>query len=98
MNITPVILCGGSGRRLWPLSRRAFPKQFVPLIGGRSLLELTLERVAPLADGRDLVCVAAEEHRFLVLDALRASGVAASVVLEPAGRDTAPAMALAALA
>ncbi|MDX5363465.1 MAG: mannose-1-phosphate guanylyltransferase/mannose-6-phosphate isomerase [Pseudazoarcus pumilus] len=95
--VTPVILCGGSGRRLWPLSRRAFPKQFVPLIGGRSLLELALARVAPLAAGRDVMCVAAEEHRFLVLDAVRAAGVMARVVLEPAGRDTAPAMALAAL-
>lgn len=97
MNITPVILCGGSGRRLWPLSRRAFPKQFVPLIDGRSLLELALERVAPLAEEGGVMCVAAEEHRFLVLDALRAAGVEARVVLEPAGRDTAPAMALAAL-
>ena len=46
--ITPVILCGGSGTRLWPLSRKSFPKQFVPLVGNKSLLELTLERVAPL--------------------------------------------------
>ena len=49
--IMPVILCGGSGTRLWPLSRRSLPKQFVPLIGGRSLLELALERVKPLVSG-----------------------------------------------
>ena len=48
--ITPVILCGGSGTRLWPLSRKSFPKQFVPLIGGKSLLQLTLERVAQLGN------------------------------------------------
>ncbi|NBY05480.1 MAG: mannose-1-phosphate guanylyltransferase/mannose-6-phosphate isomerase, partial [Betaproteobacteria bacterium] len=57
-NITPVILCGGSGTRLWPLSRKSFPKQFVPLIGHKSLLQLTLERVASLGQG--VVCVASD--------------------------------------
>ena len=60
----PVVLCGGSGIRLWPLSRKSFPKQFVPLVGGRSLLQLTLERVAALSSR--VIAVAAEEHRFLV--------------------------------
>ena len=93
--ITPVILCGGSGTRLWPLSRKSFPKQFVPLINGKSLLQLTLERVRPLGPG--LMVVTAEAHRFMVADALQASPGAAQVILEPVARNTAAAMALAAL-
>ena len=98
--IIPVILCGGSGTRLWPLSRKSFPKQFVPLIDGKSLLRLTLERVSqvnPGAAATHVVCIAAEDHRFLVVDALKASGVQGRIILEPGGRNTAPAMALAAL-
>ena len=96
--IKPVILCGGSGTRLWPLSRRSLPKQFVPLLGEQSLLELTLARLVPLAQGEELFCVSADEHRFLVADALRAQGaVVAEVILEPAARNTAAAMALACL-
>ena len=68
VSITPVILCGGSGTRLWPLSRKSFPKQFVPLIEGKSLLQLTLERVALLSN--HAICVASEEHRFLVAQAM----------------------------
>ncbi|MFZ2857601.1 mannose-1-phosphate guanylyltransferase/mannose-6-phosphate isomerase [Acidovorax sp.] len=101
MFIQPVILCGGSGTRLWPLSRKSFPKQFVPLIGGKSLLQHTLARVArlnPNASAAPLVlCVAAEEHRFLVTDALQAAGVQGQIILEPVARNTAAAMALAAL-
>jgi mannose-1-phosphate guanylyltransferase/mannose-6-phosphate isomerase len=99
VGIQPVILCGGSGTRLWPLSRKSFPKQFVPLIGGKSLLQLTLERVAPLTkqsnDGA--ICVGAEEHRFLISEAMDAAAIKGSVLLEPAARNTAAAMALAAL-
>ena len=69
-NITPVILCGGSGTRLWPLSRKSFPKQFVPLIGNKSLLQLTVERVSFL--NKYVICVASGEYRFLVTDALQA--------------------------
>jgi mannose-1-phosphate guanylyltransferase/mannose-6-phosphate isomerase len=94
-SITPVILCGGSGTRLWPLSRKSFPKQFVPLVGDKSLLQLTLERVAPL--GPRVVAVAAEEHRFLVADTFSAAKASGTIVLEPAARNTAAAMALAAL-
>lgn len=94
-SITPVILCGGSGTRLWPLSRKSFPKQFVPLVGDKSLLQLTLERVAGL--GGAAVCVAAEDHRFLVADTLRAAKVQGTIILEPVARNTAAAMALAAL-
>ena len=75
--IQPVVLCGGSGTRLWPVSRKAFPKQFIPLLGDKSLLQLTLERVAPLAAGQSdaITCVAAEEHRFLVADVAAQAGL-----------------------
>jgi mannose-1-phosphate guanylyltransferase/mannose-6-phosphate isomerase len=99
-SIRPVILCGGSGTRLWPLSRKAFPKQFIPLLGDKSLLQLTLERVAPLAQGKAeaITCVAAEEHRFLVADVAAQSGLSVLQILEPQAKNTAAAMALAALA
>jgi mannose-1-phosphate guanylyltransferase/mannose-6-phosphate isomerase len=93
--ITPVILCGGSGTRLWPLSRKSFPKQFVPLVGNKSLLQLTLERVSRLSP--DVVVVASHEHRFLVTDTMRAAKTRGTVILEPVARSTAAAMALAAL-
>jgi mannose-1-phosphate guanylyltransferase/mannose-6-phosphate isomerase len=98
--IYPVILCGGSGTRLWPLSRKAFPKQFIPLLGEKSLLQLTLERVAPLAQGKpeSITCVAAEEHRFLVADMATQVGLSVRQILEPQAKNTAAAMALAALA
>jgi mannose-1-phosphate guanylyltransferase / mannose-6-phosphate isomerase len=99
--IQPVILCGGSGTRLWPLSRKSFPKQFVPLVDGRSLLALTLERVAglcdPLPQQPGVLCVGAEEHRFLVSESLESCGVRGEVLLEPVARNTAAAMAMAAL-
>lgn len=95
MSITPVILCGGSGTRLWPLSRQSFPKQFVPLLGDRSLLQLTLERLAWCQ--QPAICVASEDHRFLVADALESENATGQVLLEPAARNTAAAMALAAL-
>lgn len=93
--IKPVILCGGSGTRLWPLSRKALPKQFVPLIDNKSLLQLTLERLKLLSD--EVVCVASEEHRFLVAEAIEGAGVVGMQILEPVGRNTAAAMAVAAL-
>ena len=95
-SITPVILCGGSGTRLWPLSRKLFPKQFVPLIDGKSLLQLTLERVSLLS--RNVICVASEGHRFLVAEAMQSAKVSGTVLLEPVGRNTAAAMAISALA
>ena len=98
--IQPVILCGGSGTRLWPLSRQTFSKQFVPLIGNKSLLQLTLERLAPFSQnqGQSPTCVVAEEHRFLVADALQAAQVTGVVILAPVALNTAAAMAVAALA
>ena len=97
--IYPIILCGGSGTRLWPLSRKAFPKQFIPLMGGKSLLQLTLERVALLTDGNAgrISCVAAEEHRFLLADVAAQAGLEVHQILEPQPKNTAAAMALAAL-
>ncbi|MBS0309392.1 MAG: mannose-1-phosphate guanylyltransferase/mannose-6-phosphate isomerase [Proteobacteria bacterium] len=95
VHITPVVLCGGSGTRLWPLSRKSFPKQFVPLIGDKSLLQLSLERVAK--PGSRVIAVASEEHRFMVTDAMQAAHMAGEVILEPVARNTAAAMALAAL-
>ncbi|RYF47064.1 MAG: mannose-1-phosphate guanylyltransferase/mannose-6-phosphate isomerase, partial [Comamonadaceae bacterium] len=93
--IRPVVLCGGAGTRLWPLSRKALPKQFAPLLDGKSLLQLTLERLRLLND--EVTCVAAEEHRFLVQEAIDAAGVAGQQILEPVARNTAAAMAIAAL-
>ena len=95
--IQPVILSGGSGTRLWPLSRSAHPKQFLPLDGDRSMLQDTWGRVAPIAGAPALV-VANEEHRFMVAEQLRQTGcVDATILLEPVGRNTAPAIAVAAL-
>ncbi len=90
-SIQPVVLCGGSGTRLWPLSRKALPKQFAPLIGSKSLLQLTLERLRRINPA--VTCVAAEEHRFLVQEAIDAAEVCGRQLLEPVGRNTAAAMA-----
>ncbi|TPG24553.1 mannose-1-phosphate guanylyltransferase/mannose-6-phosphate isomerase [Variovorax guangxiensis] len=94
-SIHPVVLCGGSGTRLWPLSRKALPKQFAPLIDGKSLLQLTLERLRELNPA--ICCVASEDHRFLVQEALDNAKVTGRQVLEPMARNTAAAMAVAAL-
>ena len=95
--LQPVLLSGGSGTRLWPLSREGYPKQFLSLVGEDTLLQDTWRRVAPIADAAPIV-VANEEHRFLAAEQLRLAGVAhAQIVLEPVGRNTAPAIAAAAL-
>lgn len=91
----PVVLCGGSGKRLWPVSRKALPKQFVPLFEGKSLLELTLSRLSPLAE--QIICITNEDHRFLVVEAQEAAAVSGPLILEPVGKNTSAAMALAAL-
>lgn len=99
--VRPVILCGGSGTRLWPLSRAEFPKQFLSLFGQESLFQLAVERLVGLA-GDDILLapslvVGNEEHRFIILDQLKDSNFSdCSIVLEPIGRNTAPALALAA--
>ncbi|MBB1162399.1 mannose-1-phosphate guanylyltransferase/mannose-6-phosphate isomerase [Aquariibacter albus] len=103
MSIVPVILSGGSGTRLWPLSRALYPKQFLALGGEHTLLQQAVQRLQALGHragtmGAPLL-IGAEGHRFLLLDQLREIGVQpAAVVLEPAARNTAPALALAALA
>lgn len=97
--ITPVILCGGSGTRLWPLSRELHPKQFVTFGQSSSLFARTLRRVREIPDIADPLIVCNEEHRFQVRNELRREWDAqASILLEPAPRNTAPAVALAALA
>ncbi|GAA3932896.1 mannose-1-phosphate guanylyltransferase/mannose-6-phosphate isomerase [Luteimonas lutimaris] len=96
--LQPVLLSGGSGTRLWPLSREAYPKQFLPLAGERTMLQDTWLRVAGLAGDAAPLVVANEEHRFLAAEQLRQVGVEhAAIVLEPVGRNTAPAIAAAAL-
>jgi mannose-1-phosphate guanylyltransferase/mannose-6-phosphate isomerase len=96
--LIPVILSGGSGTRLWPLSRELYPKQFLPLVGTKSMLQETLARLSGLPAEAPLV-VCNEQHRFIVAEQLRQIGVtAAGIVLEPVGRNTAPAAAVAALA
>lgn len=103
IDVQPVILCGGSGTRLWPLSRTGFPKQFLVLSGNESLFQQAARRLAALGgDGVALaspLIVGNEEHRFLTLEQLREIGQEpAALLLEPVGRNTAPAMTLAALA
>jgi mannose-1-phosphate guanylyltransferase/mannose-6-phosphate isomerase len=95
--LTPVLLSGGVGSRLWPVSRESHPKQFLPLAGELSMLQETLQRTLGLAESPPLV-VCNEEHRFMVAEQLRQVDLAASaLILEPDGRNTAPAVALAAL-
>jgi mannose-1-phosphate guanylyltransferase/mannose-6-phosphate isomerase len=97
--IQPVVLSGGSGTRLWPLSRELFPKQLINLRGGdETLLQATLSRNSGLPDLVPPIIVCNEAHRFLVAEQVRALGVAdAQILLEPCARNTAPAIALAAL-
>jgi len=95
--ILPVVLSGGSGTRLWPLSREKYPKQLLPLVGEHSMLQATVLRLEGLANRADPLLVCNEEHRFVVAEQLRTLGMRGSVLLEPFGRNTAPALALAAL-
>src|SRR6185437_12426942 len=94
--MVPVILSGGAGTRLWPLSRELYPKQLLPLVGRQTLLQQTLQRLAGLSVSAPTV-VCNEAHRFLVAEQLRGCGCEArTILLEPVGRNTAPAIALAA--
>ena len=103
MNLQPVILCGGSGTRLWPLSREQYPKQLLALAGDDTLLQATARRVdkSLATAGRKVlapIVVANEDYRFITAEQLRQAGVVpAAIVLEPVGRNTAPALTLAAL-
>ncbi|WP_110687418.1 mannose-1-phosphate guanylyltransferase/mannose-6-phosphate isomerase [Salinicola aestuarinus] len=95
--LIPVILAGGAGTRLWPVSRASYPKQFLPVVGEQSMLVETLSRLKPAATG-DPIVICQESHRFLVAEQLRAVNQRAEIVLEPMMRNTAPAIAVAALA
>lgn len=95
--ITPVIMAGGSGSRLWPLSRTHYPKQFISLVNDDSMLQNTINRLDKLSKDQPIV-ICNNDHRFMVAEQLRELDVKnASIILEPIGRNTAPAIALAAL-
>ncbi|MBA3058035.1 MAG: mannose-1-phosphate guanylyltransferase/mannose-6-phosphate isomerase [Gammaproteobacteria bacterium] len=98
--IQPVILSGGSGTRLWPLSREKYPKQLLPLMGADSLLQATVRRVEGIADAQlaPPMVVCNEEYRFVIAEQLRLLGKPGTILLEPCGRNTAPALTLSALA
>ena len=95
--VVPVILSGGSGTRLWPVSRESFPKQLWPLVSDHSMLQETALRAVGEAFAPPLV-VCNQEHRFLIAEQLRSVGIeGAQIVLEPMGRNSAPAITVAAL-
>lgn len=96
MNICAVIMAGGSGTRLWPLSRAMFPKQFLPFQGDETMLKTTFKRLKGL-NIESSITICNEEHRFLVADQLSEIDQLGSIILEPVGRNTAPAIALAAM-
>lgn len=94
--ITPVIMAGGSGTRLWPLSRAGHPKQFLALNSDKTMLQQTVERLSDLP-ASESITICNEEHRFFVAEQLREIDALGRIVLEPVGRNTAPAIAIAAL-
>jgi mannose-1-phosphate guanylyltransferase len=95
--ITPVILAGGTGSRLWPKSRAALPKQFLSLTSKRTMLQDTIMRL-PSENMNAPMLICNENHRFLAAEQLRSANIAHSgIVLEPVGRNTAPAIAVAAM-
>src|SRR5690349_24371697 len=96
--LIPLILSGGSGTRLWPVSRKNLPKQFLELAGKGTLFQQTVARTRALPEVAAPIVVASEDHRFLAADQLLEAGVeSATIVLEPLARNTAPAIALGAL-
>ena len=96
--IYPLILSGGSGSRLWPLSREEYPKQLLPLLNPTSMLQDTIHRLEGLDELEDPIVVCNEAHRFLVAEQMREAGcTTGKIILEPVGRNTAPAIAVAAL-
>ncbi len=99
-NVVPIILCGGTGSRLWPMSRKSFPKQYLSVKKGSelSLLQKTIKRILDFKNIEKPIIICNEEHRFIVLDQLEDIKVDVdSIILEPCGRNTAPAIAIAAL-
>lgn len=94
----PVILSGGSGTRLWPLSRGQYPKQFLPLVSGKTMIQETLLRLQGVAGLKPPIAVCNEDHRFMMAEQLWEIGSKpAAIILEPVGKNTAPAVAMAAL-
>ncbi len=93
--LVPIIMAGGSGTRLWPLSRSLHPKQFLPLIVESTMLQATINRLKKL-DTAAPVVICNEDHRFIVAEQLRSINQMGPIILEPEGRNTAPAIALAA--
>jgi len=95
--ITPVILCGGSGSRLWPLSRKSYPKQFVPLIGDKTLFQDSSNRFTG-EQFKNPIIVTNSDYRFIVSEQLHEIGIdPGAILIEPEGRNTAPAILAAAL-
>ncbi len=97
VSVLPVVLSGGSGTRLWPISREKYPKQLLPLVDAQSMLQSTVARLDGLANLAQPLLICNEEHRFVVAEQVRQLGKQGTVLLEPVGRNTAPAMTLAAL-
>jgi len=98
MQVTPVILSGGSGTRLWPLSRKQYPKQYLPLVGDKTMLQDTILRLSGLNNLADPIIVCNADHRFLVAEQCQQIGIKnPTILLEPVGRNTAPAITAAAL-
>src|SRR5437588_10166387 len=95
--IIPVIMCGGAGTRLWPVSRESMPKQFVPLIGPETTFQQVLVRVPVTERFARPIIITHAEFRFVVADQLRECGIEADIVLQPMRRDSAPAVAVCAL-
>jgi mannose-1-phosphate guanylyltransferase/mannose-6-phosphate isomerase len=93
--IIPVVMCGGAGTRLWPVSRDSMPKQFIPLLGSESTFQRTMRLLSDLSVFDTAVVVTNDEYRFTVQDQLASIGANAQIVLEPARRDSAPAVAAA---
>src|ERR1700676_3944013 len=95
--LIPVIMCGGAGTRLWPVSRESMPKQFVSLVGSQSTFQQVLDRVSDASLFARPIIITNTEFRFVVAEQLRENGIEADIVLEPMRRDSGPAVAVAAV-
>ena len=94
MSVKPIILCGGSGTRLWPASRKSLPKQFLPLFGNKTLLDLTIERIKLVKQIKKPILVSSKDHSFIVNNALKKNDLRASLILEPVAKNTTAAIYL----
>src|ERR1700731_2325152 len=97
LQIIPVIMCGGAGTRLWPVSRESMPKQFVSLVGSQSTFQQVLDRISDPSLFARPIMITNTEFRFVVAEQLRECGISADIVLEPMRRDSGPAVAVAAV-